>query len=604
MTSVPLPRAQADRSGVQRETERMVRYLLHRVRRPYELVDVPLARAIGHALGTDNAAEALLRVLEAALPGDAPSEVRLRKLVLEYDFDSGSISQVCTTMGISRRHLLRLRSEAVTAMAYFIRKLLAAESLDFSDADDMSENQIANLAEIVANSEPEKGATIYELGGLGSSTASQLLRLRSAIDQGSGLSATTAAQFQNLPHELVRACIAFSRESNGEPASDDVPGSAATRGGVLRYTAVMKFELEYLAYLRARQRGHAFEMKTVALGLSRLAELRRSALGTALYLQADAHLRLGELGEAQRLLDQGGRFAFHRSDARQFASNILLNSKIALFEGDAKRAVDLALGACTVFTAGSRNGYQAQIALSEARLAAGAAWLPPPETARLQPCAWDRIAMDIEHGRHLGMQGRWVKAEELLSPAHLRATSLGYVGLAARAAATLSVRAAELDDAEASIRWASMAYAGLLESQDFLLGLNLFQQPLSALHKLDDRVLDVTYRRTCVLVPQLLGDDREQSEATRTLLAAILTTEAAKQGAMLDDAIARVNAADGALPHYAARAAASLEHMLALTMLALYGQRCWPGRNARLRATIEHVIESLRPGPARNFIIG
>ena len=108
MTSVPLPRAQADRSGVQRETERMVRYLLHRVRRPYELVDVPLARAIGHALGTDNAAEALLRVLEAALPGDAPSEVRLRKLVLEYDFDSGSISQVCTTMGISRRHLLRL----------------------------------------------------------------------------------------------------------------------------------------------------------------------------------------------------------------------------------------------------------------------------------------------------------------------------------------------------------------------------------------------------------------------------------------------------------------------------------------------------------------
>ena len=202
----------------------MVRYLLHRVRRPHELVDVPLARAIGRALGTDNATEALLRVLEAALPGDAPSEIRLRKLVLEYDFDSGSISQVCTTMGISRRHLLRLRSEAVTAMAYFIRKLLAAESLDFSDADDMSENQIANLAEIVANSEPEKGATIYELGGLGSSTASQLLRLRSAIDQGSGLSAKAAAQFQNLPDELVQACIAFSRESNGEPASDDVPG--------------------------------------------------------------------------------------------------------------------------------------------------------------------------------------------------------------------------------------------------------------------------------------------------------------------------------------------------------------------------------------------
>src|SRR5580704_8190611 len=395
MTSGPLPRLQADRSDVQRETERMVRYLLHRVRRPHELVDVPLARAIGRALGTDNAAEALLRVLEAALPGDAPCEVRLRKLVLEYDFDSASIAQVCTTMGISRRHLLRLRSEAVSAMAYFIRKLLASESFDFSDTDDMSENQIANLAEIVANSEPEKGATIYELGGLGSSTASQLLRLRSAIDQGSDFSAKTASGLENLPPELVQACIAFARESNGEPA-DDEPAGALGRGGVLRYTAVMKFELEYLAYLRARQRGHAFEMKTVALGLSRLAELRRGALGTALYLQADAHLRLGELCEAQRLLDQGGRFAFHRSDARQFASNILLNSKISLFEDDAKRAGELALGACTVFDSGSLNGYQAQIALAEARLAAGVAWLPPPETARLQPCAWDRIAMEVE----------------------------------------------------------------------------------------------------------------------------------------------------------------------------------------------------------------
>lgn len=603
MTSVPLPRAQADRSGVQRETERMVRYLLHRVRRPYELVDVPLARAIGHALGTDNAAEALLRVLEAALPGDAPSEVRLRKLVLEYDFDSGSISQVCTTMGISRRHLLRLRSEAVTAMAYFIRKLLAAESLDFSDADDMSENQIANLAEIVANSEPEKGATIYELGGLGSSTASQLLRLRSAIDQGSGLSATTAAQFQNLPHELVRACIAFSRESNGEPASDDVPGSAATRGGVLRYTAVMKFELEYLAYLRAtaRPRIRNENGRTGPQPPCRVTPER--SWNGALFTggRAPATGRVGR-GSAAARSRRPIRFPSQRRTPVRIEHSLKLEDRAFRRRRETRgrprarrlhrlyrrqpqwiSSPDRALGSAV----GGRRGVVA------------AAGNRSPPAVRVGP---DRYGYRTwASSRDAGPLG---ESRRVAQPAHLRATSLGYVGLAARAAATLSVRAAELDDAEASIRWASMAYAGLLESQDFLLGLNLFQQPLSALHKLDDRVLDVTYRRTCVLVPQLLGDDREQSEATRTLLAAILTTEAAKQGAMLDDAIARVNAADGALPHYAARAAASLEHMLALTMLALYGQRCWPGRNARLRATIEHVIESLRPGPARNFIIG
>ena len=83
-----------------------------------------LASALGRALGTADAAEALLRVLEAALPGDASPEARLRKVVLEYDFDGGSIAHVSAMMGISQRHLLRLRSEAVTAMAYYIRKVL------------------------------------------------------------------------------------------------------------------------------------------------------------------------------------------------------------------------------------------------------------------------------------------------------------------------------------------------------------------------------------------------------------------------------------------------------------------------------------------------
>ncbi|HTA38010.1 MAG TPA: hypothetical protein VK760_02980, partial [Candidatus Acidoferrales bacterium] len=359
------------------------------------------------------------------------------------------------------------------------------------------------------------------------------------------------------------------------------------------------------AYLRARQHGHAFEMKTVALGLNRLAELRRSALGAALYFQADAHLRLGEIADARRLLDQGGRFAFHRSDARQFASNILLNSKIALFEGDAKRAQELALGACTVFDAGSRNGYQAQIALAEARLESGDAWNPPPETERLQPCAWDRIAMDVEFGRHLTMQSRWHEAEALLAPAQLRATSLGYAGLAARAAAALSVRAAQLNEAEASTQWAATACAGLLESQDFLLALNLFlSRPPATRAKLAEPMLEVVYRRTCVLVPQLLGDDREQRAATRALLGAILATNAPNHYAGLDEAIARVNAANGALPHYAVRAAASIEQMLALTLVALHRQRCWPGRNPLLRAAVKRVVESLRPGPARSFVIG
>ncbi|HTA37946.1 MAG TPA: hypothetical protein VK760_02660, partial [Candidatus Acidoferrales bacterium] len=249
MTTLPLPRAHADRSDVQRETERMVRYLLHRIRRPYELADIPLARSIGRALGIDNAAEAMLRVLDAALPGESPTESRLRKVVLEYDFDGGSIAHVSEQMGISHRHLLRLRSEAVTAVSYFIRKLLAAESLELADGDDMPDDQIATLAEIVANSAPEKGATIYELGGLGSTTASQLLRLRSAIDQGAILDATAVAQFDNLPDELIAACVAFSRQTGGEATRDDDAQPPAPRSGVLRYSAAMKFELEYVAYL-------------------------------------------------------------------------------------------------------------------------------------------------------------------------------------------------------------------------------------------------------------------------------------------------------------------------------------------------------------------
>jgi hypothetical protein len=552
----------------QRRMAKAVLYMLHRVRRPYGLARAPFADALCRATGISNAASALRYVIEEALPGNEARTARLRG-VLFLDFsDDENLGEAASRMHISRRHLQRYRAEAVSAVAYYIRKLLGTQCAGDGAAEDMTGTSLEHLANLAAKVEPGAAATIHQLTGNGVSESLQLVRLRAALEQGTAIGDEAYANHPGIPRAIVAQFVAFSNETNGRPCRDELyPAEASTR-----YSPAMRFELEYVSFLRARQRGFALEMQSIAASLRRLAGERGSALPVALQCQADASLRAGDVANAHLHLDLAGRLTFSRSDLRQFAAATMLQSKIALYENDTERAEDLANGAYAVLNRRHRDAYACAVLVSQARWQRGAQWRPSLDASRLPRASWDRISVDIEHARHLAREGRRKRAARLATRAFAFASAAGFEGLAARAAGVLYGIAAACSRREDALRWRADAIARLLHTQDRLLCVGLLasaEAPLAA----DERLTDAMYRRLCVFVPQMLGDDDRQRRAVHHVLKCALAALDDSEGAAasIRAAADAASDSDSALAHYGRQGAAGIAEILSLTGAALRG---------------------------------
>jgi hypothetical protein len=576
MTSL-LDEFHASDDGEQRRMGKAVLYMLHRVRKPYGLARAPFAEALCRATGIPNAASALRHAVEEALPGDDARVARLRAVLL-LDFSSNeNIGEAAVRMHISRRHLQRFRAEAVAAVAYYIRKLLGRCCAGDGAAEAMTGDSLEHLAHLAAAVEPSAAATIHQLTGAGVSESLQLLRLRAAVEQGAPLRDDAYANHPGIPPAIVARFVAFAAEMNGlVPSLAAAPIEAAQR-----YSPAMRFELEYVAFLRARQRGHALEMRTIAASMRRLAGERGGALPLALQCQSDASLRSGNLAGAHADLDLAGRMTFSRSDLRQFAAATMLQSKIALYENDTRRAEDLANGAYAVLNRNHRDAYACTVLVSQARWQRGDAWRPSLDASRLPRGSWDRIAVDVEHARHLTREGRLKRASRLATQAYGFASAAGFEGLAARAAGTLHGIAEAGSRHDEALRWRADAIARLLRTQDHLLCAGLLGDALPV--AADERLVDALYRRLCVFVPQMLGDGDAARRAVFDLLECALNAldEAGESKASMRAAAEAVTASDSALVHYAGQGAAGIAEMLCLTAAAL---RDAPAAGVQLRA--------------------
>ncbi|HTA37851.1 MAG TPA: hypothetical protein VK760_02185, partial [Candidatus Acidoferrales bacterium] len=466
--------------------------------------------------------------------------------------------------------------EAVAAVAYFIRKLLGRRCAGDGGAEAMTGNSLEHLADLAAKVEPGAAATIHQLTGAGVSESLQLLRLRAAVEQGTAIGDEAYANHPGVPRAVVARFVAFAGTMNGRPSGDATIAADATT----RYSPAVRFELEYLAFLRARQRGFVLEMQTIAASLRRLAGERGSALPLALQCQADASLRAGDVADAHVNLDLAGRLTFSRSDLRQFAAATMLQSKIALYENETRRAEDLANGAYAVLNRNHRDAYACAVLVSQARWQRGAPWRPSLDASRLPRASWDRIAVDTEHARHLAREGRRKRAARLAAQAFAFASAAGFEGLAARAAGVMYGIAAVGSRREEALRWRADAVARLLRTQDRLLcaGLLASAEPLAT----DERLVDAMYRRLCVFVPQMLGDDERQRAAVRRLLECALSAlNDSETEASMRAAAEAAHASDSAFAHYCGQGAAGIAEILSLTGAAV---RNAPAAETRARS--------------------
>jgi tetratricopeptide (TPR) repeat protein len=134
---------------VQHYTEGAVRYLLHRVAKPYELAHAPYVKELCSATGEPNASRALRRLVEEALPGASYAEGRLRNLILRMDFDDGlTADELAKEEHLSRRQVQRMRAEAVRMIAYKLRLTFGVNAQLFPEVRAASVGPLEDLAAI------------------------------------------------------------------------------------------------------------------------------------------------------------------------------------------------------------------------------------------------------------------------------------------------------------------------------------------------------------------------------------------------------------------------------------------------------------------------
>ncbi len=353
-----------------------------------------------------------------------------------------------------------------------------------------------------------------------------------------------------------------------------------------------RFEREYEAYLRARDRGNALEMRAIAGNLRRLAP-EAEAFALACSCRADASLRLGRLDEALEHLQQVAP-----------PGNLLGRARLALLREDPARAEEYAQAAFDALARDDLERYQSLMVISQARLGRSCSWRPSPECVALPRNGWERGAMVIECARHLAREGQWQRAETLALAEHSRAAILGYQGLAARAAGVLHACVRTREDHVAAMQWRARAIEHLLATQDRFVAMRLFLRPAYDEHcGVDASLRGVLYARLCLIVPQMLGESAERRSAACDFLSVLLDDALATiPERRLQRAAARLRRADCALAHYAEKAASPITEMLALVLLSTTGLD-WDVVTGRLRGMLDQSASKLRPAAPRAFAI-
>jgi hypothetical protein len=293
---------------------------------------------------------------------------------------------------------------------------------------------------------------------------------------------------------------------------------------------------ELHAFCEARERGLSLEMRSIAKNLVRLAP-DRAGRRTALASLAEANVHCGRIEEATGLLE-----SMAPADAT------LARAKLELLGGAAGEADDLARKAAAAGAAAERDRAAALVfALQACR--DGVRSLEPV-VPKVPPRSWTALSWEVQRAWQSLDSGRIARARTIATAVFARAERLGFLGVAARAAAALHCVASAGNDRRTARAWCSIALARLLRSGDPLTAAGLFRGRVE-IRELDDPSLAALYERLCAIIPQMIADSPAQRAAVCELVAAVLERQVdAPGGHRLASAIEVVIRADSAFAHY------------------------------------------------------
>ena len=343
-----------------------------------------------------------------------------------------------------------------------------------------------------------------------------------------------------------------------------------------------RFHRELSAFCEARERGFSLEMRSIAKNLERIAQ-DRAGRRAALALLAEANVHCGRLEEANGLLE-----------AMSPADGIVARAKLALLRGAAGEAYELARKAGR---AAADHERSAAMVLAAQACREGAALLEPPPPPKVPPQSWARLSWEIERASQALDSGKNARSRALATVVFYRAERCGFLGVAARAAATLHSLALAGNDRCAARKWCSVAIARLVRSGDALTATGLFRERIE-IREADDPSLAALYERLCTVIPQMLGDSPAQRAAVCELVAAILERQFdGAAGDRLGAAIEGVIRADSAFAHYAQPCFGDVHETFSLVAAATQCLR-WSAAVHRARESLGAVAR-LQPSHSR-----
>lgn len=594
MASAPSLWSSVRSDQMQLRMEADVRRLLRRAKNPFLLAACPLAQALCESTGIANALSALRYAIDGAF-GSLPHEPRLRQLLLISVDDDEQTSAALTRWQVSKRHFQRRRAKAVAILASHIRELIGGpQAVAMGDEESASRDPLETVAELIAGIEPSTASEILRADGSRCSVDACVRAMREYAD--------TGRDFDGLQPPCTRhvtpALFAVFRAQAAE-----IGGNATTETIDLPDQPELRFELEWLNFLRARHRADAAQMHRVASNLNRLASRRAAWLSRAQLARADAKIRLGLLDDAAALLDEIDRRSLRNIAIVEYAWSIALRSEIFLQRGDDACAERLASGAYAVLAGRHFAAWNCQATIARARLRRNGASSFQVRLGSTSPRSPGRVALDVEQARDLFARGDPATAARVARGAFERATARGYDGIAARAAAVLGACCGEEDE---KLGWYRRALALLLRTRDRSIACDLFalgaQTPRIGLSEL----IDPLYQSLITAIPHLRANDLGQRRSARRFLRRLTQIVAGETPiSALDEAIHSVQHAAPSFAQYVVHFSGETQQIVQTFFQALALPSSHGALERRVRGVFDRMAGLVQPSDAlRKFLVG
>jgi hypothetical protein len=323
---------------------------------------------------------------------------------------------------------------------------------------------------------------------------------------------------------------------------------------------------------------------------------------------AEAKIGRGCLDEASRLLDDVDGRCLRAFAITDLAFATLLRAEVALQRGEDASAERLALGAYLVLKGRHHAAYRCQVTIARARLRLDEPWSPPSDVGRLPDSAWDRVALDIEHARHMLAIGQRVRAREAATNALLRSEAAGYAGLAARSAATIGATYPQATTERGA--WHLRAISALLHTQSRATACDLFATDRTGFDFSSawiDDVADVVYDALVKAVPQLDGCSEREARAGRSFIryAVVFVFAGRRSPERSSEAIHALASRGGMFAQYLSYFAPSVADLIETATLAITGFEHRARAEFRLNALIRELAAKIVPSAdVRKYAIG